>query len=299
MHLRLHERAPGKVNLCLLLGGPRADGRHRVVTLLVAVSLADELTLELAHGGHDEVLCPGVEGENLVAAALAGLRQRGWGAPPVRIAIQKRVPVAAGMGGGSADAAAALRLARALGAHNPRWAVAQRWLDELAPALGADVPAALAPGAWLGTGAGELVEAVGPLAPLAFVIVAADQPLSTAAVYRQADRLGLARPDDELDRWETRLRAALAAGSGAALPEELIINDLEPAARALCPAVGKALEALRAAGAPRALVCGSGATCAGIWWGADADARAHAAAALLRSQGFATASAQRPLQLEI
>src|ERR1700680_4715174 len=93
--LKLAALAPGKVNLCLFLGPLREDGRHELVTLLESVSLADELTLE-SDAEHDCVVCPGVEGPNLVADALAGLRARGWDAPPVRIEIVKRIPVAAG-----------------------------------------------------------------------------------------------------------------------------------------------------------------------------------------------------------
>ncbi len=146
------ELAPAKVNLCLFLGGPRADGRHELVTLFESVSLFDELRLEVLSTGGDEVVCAGVEGPNLAEAALRELRARGWSAPPVRIEIVKRIPVAAGLGGGSADAAAALRLAGALSPLPPGLA------DELARHLGADVPSQLQPGVTLGTGAGELVE---------------------------------------------------------------------------------------------------------------------------------------------
>ena len=111
---RLRCLAPGKVNLCLFIGRPRPDGYHPLVSLVQPVSLADELELEPAAGDADEVVCPGVDGENLAAVALARFRAAtGWDGPPVRITIAKRVPVAAGMGGGSADAAAALRLAAA------------------------------------------------------------------------------------------------------------------------------------------------------------------------------------------
>ena len=113
--MRLTARAPGKLNLCLFLGEPRADGRHELVTLFESVSLADELQLTVVpDSAADEIVCPGVEGPNLAARALAELRARGWDAPPVQIEIHKRIPVAAGMGGGSADAAAVLRLARRL-----------------------------------------------------------------------------------------------------------------------------------------------------------------------------------------
>src|SRR5437660_5091326 len=102
---RDRELAPGKVNLCLFLGGPRPDGRHELVTLFESVTVFDELELEvLSQAAEDEVVCRGVEAPNLVAAALRELRARGWSAPAVRIEITKRIPVAAGMGGGSADA---------------------------------------------------------------------------------------------------------------------------------------------------------------------------------------------------
>jgi 4-diphosphocytidyl-2-C-methyl-D-erythritol kinase len=286
--VRLRALAPGKVNLSLFLGSVRAqDARHRLVTLYESVSLADELTLETLAGASDEVRCPGVSGRNLVADALEGLRARGWGAPAVRITIDKRIPVAAGMGGGSADAAAALRLAAALGGVDPDW------LAPLAVSLGADVPAQLRPGLALGTGAGELVEPVAELAEHALVIVPLEgQGLSTAAVYREADRIGLTRSEPELGEREAALRAALAAGER--LPADLLVNDLEPAAAALCPAVSGALRALREAGAEPALVCGSGPTCAGIWWEAGARERARRASAALRAQ-WPAASAVEPV----
>ena len=113
--MRLRALAPGKVNLCLFLGGDRHDGRHELVTRdRVGVARGRARADRHARRPDDEVVCPGVEGPNLVARALAGLRARGWDAPPVRIEIDKRIPVAAGMGGGSADAAAALRLASRL-----------------------------------------------------------------------------------------------------------------------------------------------------------------------------------------
>ncbi len=198
--------APGKVNLCLFLGETRADGRHELVTLFESVSLADELTLRVREGGADEVVCRGVEGPNLAAAALAGLRARGWAGPPVAIEIVKWVPVAAGMGGGSADAAAAIRLADAVAAVDPVLAGA------LAAELGADVPSQLSPGVSVGTGAGEIVERVAPLADHAFVIVPLPAELSTPAVYREADRLGLPRGGEELRERLGALRAALGSG---------------------------------------------------------------------------------------
>jgi 4-diphosphocytidyl-2-C-methyl-D-erythritol kinase len=272
--MRLRCLAPAKVNLCLFLGEPRADGRHELVTLFQALSLADELELRTLEDGDDRVICPGVEGPNLAAAALAALRARGWAGPPVEISITKRIPVAAGMAGGSADAAAALRLAIAIAPGRPEE------LDTIAAGLGADVPSQLVPGLAIGTGAGELVERYEALAPHAFVIVPSEG-LATADVFREADRLGLPRPAAALRDAYDRLGAALS-GSRARLPDELIVNDLEPAALSLHPAAARALDDARDAGAEHALVCGSGPTVAGLFWGESAAARAVAAAAALR-----------------
>ena len=269
--MRLLARAPGKVNLGLRLGRTRADGRHELATVFQSVSLADELILTVG-GERDVVHCPGIAGENLAARALAELRRRGWGAPPVRIEIAKRVPVAAGMGGGSGDAAAALRLADAVEPVPP--AV----LAEIAAGLGADVPAQLRPGVSLGTGAGDQLELLAPLAAHAYVIVRAASSLATPAVFAEADRRGLPRPAPELDAWITRVREV---PSGGRLPGELLVNDLEPAAIALAPELEPTLRRVAQAGAEHALVCGSGPTVAGLFWGGDAGARAAAAAAAL------------------
>ncbi|HEX4804338.1 MAG TPA: hypothetical protein VFU94_00430, partial [Conexibacter sp.] len=96
--------APAKINMCLFLGGTRADGRHELVSVMQSLAWGDEVTAEPAD--HDEVVCPGVDGPNLAGAALAAVPDR----PPLRITIEKRIPIAAGLGGGSADAAAVLRL---------------------------------------------------------------------------------------------------------------------------------------------------------------------------------------------
>jgi 4-diphosphocytidyl-2-C-methyl-D-erythritol kinase len=173
----------------------------------------------------------------------------------VRVEIVKRVPVAAGMGGGSADAAAVLRLAQ-------HWAPVPD-IDRLAAELGADVPSQLRPGLVLGTGAGDVIEPREPLAEHAFVIVPSTHALSTAEVYAEADRLGLPRSLDDLAR---------AAGE---LP---FVNDLEPAAVSLCPSIADTLAAVRQAGADHSLVTGSGPTVFGLFWGPDALGRAEAAA---------------------
>jgi 4-diphosphocytidyl-2-C-methyl-D-erythritol kinase len=271
----LREQAPAKLNLCLFLGRARAsDGRHELVTVFQALTLADRVALEPAPLGTraDEVFCPEVDGpseDNLAAAALRAFRERaGWDAPPVRLRIDKRIPVAAGLAGGSADAAAALRLAaRAADVAD------DAMLLELAAGLGADVPAQVRPGRHLATGAGEDLHPLPTPEPYGVVLLPAAGALSTAEVFRQADRMGLARaPADLADR----LRSVRAAA--ADLPGDLIVNDLEPASRALCPAIDEALSALRAAGAEHAIVCGSGPTVAGLF--ARVDAARGAALAL-------------------
>lgn len=260
----LTARAPGKVNLSLFVGRPRADGLHPLVSVVQAVSLADELTLRPAAGPEDEVHCPGVEGPNLAGRALALFREAtGWDGPPLRLEIVKRVPVAAGMGGGSGDAAAALRLA----AHAAGGAPAEL-LHELAVQLGADVPSQLAPGRVLMHGAGEHVEPLPPAPAFGLLIVPSAHALSTPAVYRAFDEHGGGRSADELDR------AAAAARAGEPPPP---VNDLQDAARALCPETDDALAAVRAAGAVIAMVSGSGPTVFGLF-ATPAAARAAATA---------------------
>jgi 4-diphosphocytidyl-2-C-methyl-D-erythritol kinase len=194
----------------------------------------------------------------------------------VRIAIEKRIPVAAGMAGGSADAAAVLRLAMALAPGRAEE------VDAIAAELGADVPSQLMPGVAVGTGAGEIVEHFEALAEHAFVVVPPELELATPDVFREADRLGLPRSDGELDALYSQLVATLEPG--ARLPAELLVNDLEAAAVSLCPWCGDALEAVRAAGASHAMVSGSGPTVVGLWWGAEAVSGARAGALELASR---------------
>ena len=265
------ERAPAKVNLCLCLGPTRADGRHELVTVFDSVSLFDEL--QIADAAADEVVCEGVAGPNLAAEALAGLRAAGGDAPPLRVVIRKRIPVAAGMGGGSADAAAMLRCA-------PRLApVADRVLERIAAALGADVPSQLHPGPSLGTGAGEILAPLHGLAPYGVLVLPQPFPLATRDVYREADRLGLARSGVEL--------ADFAAGLAARLPDRLV-NDLEPAALSLAPQIGAVIARAREAGADDAIACGSGPTVIGVFRGPDGERHAERAAAEL-GEGFSVA----------
>lgn len=254
------ERAPGKVNLLLHVGPPRPDGLHPLCSLFAPVELADTVTVTLA-GTEDAVTCPGIEGENLAARALASFRAA---VPtgelgPLRIVIEKRIPVAAGMAGGSADAAAVLRAANEL---------AGRPLDigqlrHLGAALGSDVPSQVEPRAALVTGTGEGVEPVS-VTPLALVLVPQRQGFATSAVYAELDRLrdaGAAPPRAGSDVEAVRGLASSSAEQLAAGAE----NDLEAAALSLRPELARPLAQLRDAGALRALVTGSGPTVFGIF----------------------------------
>ncbi|HUC07285.1 MAG TPA: hypothetical protein VMR96_04275 [Solirubrobacterales bacterium] len=270
--------APAKLNLCLYLGARRDDGLHELCSLFEPLALADLITLPTLttpEGGQsrmgaelDEVVCAEVEGENLVARALAALRERGWQHPPLRVEIEKRIPVAAGLGGGSADAAAVLRLAVGEVAD----------LEQIAAALGADVPSQLTPALALVRGAGERIERLPQPAPHAVVLLPGGGGLSTADVFAEADRLGLGRSEDELAELARDLRMAAGAGASPLAYPELLANDLEPAARSLRPEIGAALDALREAGAPRALLTGSGPTAFGLF---DSIAAAQEAARAL------------------
>jgi 4-diphosphocytidyl-2-C-methyl-D-erythritol kinase len=267
----IRERAPAKVNLVLQVGPPRADGLHELCSIFASLELADELSFE--ESDRDELVCPGVEGPNLVEAALRLFRERvASDLPPLRVTIDKRIPVAAGLGGGSADAAAALRAAGAL-AGRPLDADGLR---ALGAALGADVPSQVEPRHALVTGAGEKVEPL-RLPEMALVLVPSSDGLSTARVYEEADRIESTR--ERLDPDSLR---ALAGGPLEALAAG-VENDLQAAALSLRPDVGEPLEQLRAAGALAAAVSGSGPTVFGVFGDQPAAERAaqHIAGALV------------------
>jgi len=285
--------APAKLNLCLFLGPRREDGLHSLCSLFEPLALADLIEVrpgEAAAGGAgpDEVVCAAVEGDNLAAEALAALRACGWQHPPLRVEIAKRIPVAAGLGGGSADAAAILRFARDRN-ESAEWAPD---LEEIAAELGADVPSQLVPALSLVQGAGERVERLPEPAPHAVVLLSGGGGLSTAEVFAEADRLGLGRGAAELDELADRLRAAAAAASSPISYAALLANDLEPAARSLRPEIGDALDGLREAGAPLALLTGSGPTAFGLF--PDLAAAEAAAARLDRDDAIVCEAGRAP-----
>ncbi len=272
--------APAKVNLGLFLGPIRAeDSRHELVTVMQSISLADELTLEPAPLGAtaDELICPSVAGpaeENLATAALSAFRSRtGWDGPPVRLTILKRIPVAAGLAGGSADAAATLRLASCASGLGD-----EELLRELGAELGADVPAQVSPGRWLASGAGERLQGLpDPSHPLGLLVLGAEGGLSTAEVYRQADRLGHGRGLAELDELRARLRSELELSAPLPRDRQLLGNDLQDAAISLCPQIAPALRRARDAGAEEVFLSGSGPTVVGVFSRANAPGRVQRA----------------------
>jgi 4-diphosphocytidyl-2-C-methyl-D-erythritol kinase len=281
--MTLTTRAPAKLNLCLYLGQRREDGLHELRSLFCPLALSDRIVVVDAEGEGDEVVCPGIEGPNLAAVALEALRARGWSRDPVYVEIDKRIPVAAGLGGASADAAAMLRLA----------AGELDGLSEVAAGLGADVPSQLEPKLSLVSGAGERVERLPDPGEFGLVLIPHDRGLATADVYAEADRLRLGRPAAELDELEARLRAVAAGGASPLAYVGLLVNDLERPALSLLPEISEALDALEEVGAARALVTGSGPTAFGIF---EDIARADEAASALPPR-YANAIVTAPQRL--
>jgi 4-diphosphocytidyl-2-C-methyl-D-erythritol kinase len=254
----ISERAPAKVNLLLHVGPRRDDGLHELCSLFATIDLADDVTVEEA--GDDEVVCEGVAGPNLALAAVQRFRMvAAPSLPPLRVTIDKRIPVAAGLGGGSADAAAVLRAANEL-AGRPLDAGGLR---ALGASVGADVPSQIEPRHALVTGAGEAVEPV-ELSPMTLLLVPDADGLATGDVYAQADALGTTRA--QLDPDHVRDLAARPLSDLAAVLE----NDLEAAAVSLRPQLSARMEALRQAGALNVRVTGSGPTVFGVFHAGEA-----------------------------
>lgn len=257
-------RVPGKVNLYLEVGDRRADGYHELATVFHAVSLLDEvtvstsdvLTLEVAGEGADSLP---TDERNLAWRAAELMAEHVGRAPDVAISIDKTIPVAGGMAGGSADAAAVLV------AMNELWelGVPRRDLHTLAAQLGSDVPFALHGGTALGTGRGEELATVLTRNTFHWVLAFSDGGLSTATVFSEIDRLREAQERTLPARLESAepVLAALASGDPAELAP-LLGNDLQPAALTLDPSLRRTLRAGVEAGALAGVVSGSGPTCA-------------------------------------
>ncbi|PYM30414.1 MAG: 4-(cytidine 5'-diphospho)-2-C-methyl-D-erythritol kinase [Candidatus Rokuibacteriota bacterium] len=251
---RLVLNAAAKVNLVLEVLGKRGDGYHELVTVMQAVDLSDRVTLEDA-----DVLeltsSPGVpaDGSNLALRAATALREAAGVTRGARITLDKRIPVAAGLGGGSTDAAAVLlglnRLWRL------RWPVAR--LDEVATGLGMDVPFFLRGGTALATGRGERVERLRGRS-LGLVLVNPRFAVSTAEMYARVT------PAMYTDGRHAKTLCGGLGGRSAARVAASLYNGLQEAAVAAHPPIGRMRAALLAAGALGALMSGSGPTVFGV-----------------------------------
>ena len=271
-------RVPAKINLQLAVGPLRPDGYHGLVTVFHAVSLFDDVTVATAETDTIAVTGEGAglvpeDGDNLALRAVRALRQalarrgtRALGAPGpadavaegggVAVTIAKRIPVAGGMAGGSADAAAALV------ACNELWGtgLSPRELCAIAGEVGSDAAFPVLGGTAVGRGRGEqLAPALASPVGFHWVLAFADGHLSTPAVFRALDkqRAGQEVPEPELSN---ELMTALRTGHVENLAAALT-NDLQEPAIALFPALRKTLDAGLEAGAAGALVSGSGPTC--------------------------------------
>ncbi|MCW2512371.1 MAG: 4-diphosphocytidyl-2C-methyl-D-erythritol kinase [Mycobacterium sp.] len=261
-------RVPGKVNLYLGVGDLRDDGYHELTTVFHAVSLFDEITvrnadvlsLELSGEGfrEDGESLP-LDNRNLAWRAAELMADHVGRAPDVAISMEKSIPVAGGMAGGSADAAAVLVAMNAL------WelGVPRRDLHALGAELGSDVPFALHGGTALGTGRGEQLATVLTRNTFHWVLAFADSGLSTPKVFGEIDRLRADETREQPPRLEDPepLLAALASGDPHELAP-LLGNDLQPAALSLDASLRRTLRAGVDAGALAGIVSGSGPTCA-------------------------------------
>lgn len=255
--------APAKINIVLAVGPAREDGYHNLATVFHAVDLRDTVTVEAAPvgtgvtisvEGEDADSVP-VDGSNLAARAAVLLADRTGRSPDVRIHIKKQIPVAGGMAGGSADAAATLVACDALWGTRTSRAQLQEWGVE----LGSDVPFAVHGGTMIGRGRGEQLTPVLSSGTLHWAVVPVTGGLSTPAVYARFDELTA----------ESRVRepiidddvlAALRTDDAKALAP-LLRNDLQSAALSLRPDLAQVLEEGRQSGALAGIVSGSGPTC--------------------------------------
>lgn len=259
---RVVERAPAKINLALHVRRRRPDGYHDIETLFAFMRDGDTVTIEPAVADRFTLTGPfgeglAAEGDNLVLRAASAFAGRFGALPPLSITLDKHLPIASGIGGGSADAAATLRalaVLRGVSLDDPA-------LFELADALGADVPACLYGRSALGEGKGERLRPVEGLSGVPVLLVNPGVAVSTAAVFRG---------------WDGVDRGPIVAGD----PIEAALagrNDLEAPARAVAPVISDLVETL--AGLPGvrlARMSGSGATCFALF--GDEAARSEGAA---------------------
>ncbi|WP_334172093.1 4-(cytidine 5'-diphospho)-2-C-methyl-D-erythritol kinase [Sinomonas sp.] len=264
-------KAPGKINVSLRVGPLRPDGYHSVASVYLAVSLFEEvratasdepgITVSLSPESTldvDELEIP-LDESNLAVRAAALMAEVSEHATGVHLEITKRVPVAGGMGGGSADAAAALVACDALWGSG----LSREELAHLAAELGADVPFALLGGAAVGLGVGDRLSPALATSRLDWVLAPADFGLSTPAVFRELDRLRAAEgveAEEPVDV-EPGILAAVRAGDATGL-SHLLVNELQRAAVSLAPGLRDTLGWGDSHGALASIVSGSGPTVA-------------------------------------
>ncbi len=263
--------APAKVNLALRVTGRRADGYHLLDSLAVFAGVGDVVSATPAEGLSLSLAGPGAEAlqaepDNLVLRAARALADAAGVPARAAITLEKHLPVASGIGGGSADAAAALRVLDAL------WgaAIGAEGLRQIAAGLGADVPVCVESRPMRMRGVGEVLDPVPPLPPFGLLLANPRLALATPAVFK-ARAPGFSPPIAYPEAWR----------DAAALAEWLrpLGNDLEAAAVSLCPPIAEVLAAIAATpGCLLARMSGSGATCFGIF---ATPAAAEAAAAIL------------------
>ena len=256
-------QAHAKVNWSLYIASRRPDGYHLVDMILQRIALCDDLEFSPSdsllldiRGGVDSVP---TDGSNLILKAAEALRRLAPGAPGARVTLTKRIPTGAGMGGGSADAAAALLALNALWRLN----LPIERLGEIALPIGADIPFCLHTGAMRVRGIGEKLTPLPPLPLRHLVILKGAEGLDTGSVYRAYDRTPSDRAYDHLSAL-----SALASPSGSL--GDALFNVLEPPARALCPRIGDDIARLYAAGASFAMMTGSGSAVFGVFDGETA-----------------------------
>lgn len=279
-------QAPGKINVSLRVGPPRDDGYHSVASIYLAVSLYEEvaatsvpgdgITVSMKPadpqhfgsgptGGQEQEANVPLDAGNLAVRAAAALQHAAQVGDGVHLELVKRVPVAGGMGGGSADAAAALVACNAL------WdcGLEAESLSRIAAGIGADVPFALLGGAAVGLGIGERLTPAPATGLFHWVLVPTPAGLSTPRVYAELDRIRAEAGVDVVEpAADANVLRALESGDPATLAE-VLNNDLEPAALALAPPLADILAQGKRHGALAALVSGSGPTVAFLGSGAE------------------------------
>lgn len=300
-HVRV--RAPGKINASFKAGPLRADGYHSVASTYLAVSLYEEVRATAKPGtppsdvtvsiSPDSSLAPNLlagiplDASNLAVRAALLVADVSENACGVHLEITKHVPIAGGMGGGSADAAAALVACDAL------WhsGLSREELSLLGAELGADVPFALLGGAAVGLGVGDKLTAALAPVPLHWVLVQSGHGLSTPVVYGTLDGLREGLDVETPEQVDPQILAALRAGDPALLAPWLV-NDLQAAALALAPELDDVLAAGLECGALAVMVSGSGPTVAML--AADGQHALDLAAALVNA-GYAAMAVEGPV----